>query len=480
MIAVRLRASVALSLLVTTGVLFLLVAGGASAASFPGIWRAAGRLPAGSLTGVSCPSASLCVAIDGSGDVFSSTDPAAGAKAWSKTSIDGTNGLTGVACVSRGLCVAVDSAGNLATSTDPADGAWAVSNLEGANQFIGVACPSGSLCVAATATDLLVSKDPAAGASSWQITPNADAATGPECGKYGGNDGCAVSMDFLSCGSSTSCTAVDDYGGTLSGDPLTGTWTSNSGGGLQIDGLACLSDGTCLTECSVGAGLAGQECTVTTYDATDLCAGPAGCSTISNQQLSGLWCRSSAMCFATDQNGDLIASTSPTAGTTAWTTVFLRPTTNRYQPVTGVSCPTSSLCAAVTGTGQLLLGSPLPPASQIKRLLATELSLTPAQASPAALLKQNGCSRKFSSPSAGQLAITWTAPAKPGSRRRSVIAKGTGKFKSSGTIKIKILLTKAGKRLLRAGHSVQVASSARLAHTGSSPITATRTFQLKK
>jgi hypothetical protein len=66
-----------------------------------------------------------------------------------------------------------------------------------------------------------------------------------------------------------------------------------------------------------------------------------------------------------------------------------------------------------------------------------------------------------------QLTITWTAAAKPGSPSRSVIATGTGKFKSSGTIKIKIVLTNAGKRLLRAGHSVQVAGSARLTHAGS-------------
>jgi hypothetical protein len=31
------------------------------------------------------------------------------------------------------------------------------------------------------------------------------------------SSGYAVSMDFLSCGSLTSCTAVDNFGGTLSG-----------------------------------------------------------------------------------------------------------------------------------------------------------------------------------------------------------------------------------------------------------------------
>ena len=475
-----LRVRLAKSLLLTTVALLFLGAGSASAGSFPGIWRAAGRLPASTLTGLSCPAASLCVAVDGSGDAWSSTDPVAGPPDWAQTAIDETHGLTGVACPSKWLCVAVDNAGNLATSTNPAGGVWTLTNLEGASQFIGVACPTQSLCVTATATDLLVSRDPAAGASSWQIIHNADSATGPECGKYGADSGCAVAMDFLSCGSATSCTVVDDYGGTLTGDPLSGTWTSGSGGGLQIEGLACLADGTCLTECAVGAGLAGAQCTGTQYYATDLCSGPQGCFTISSHQLSGLWCPSVAMCFATDPNGDLIASSHPTTGSSAWTTTYVKPAASSYLAVTGLSCPTSSLCVAVNAGGGLLLGAPLPTAGQIKRQLAQELSLTSAQARPATLVKRNGCSCAFSSPSAGQLTITWTAAGNAGSRSRSVIATGVGRFKSSGTIKIKIVLTRAGERLLRRARSLRVDGSARLTGAGSPPITTSRVLLLKQ
>ncbi len=76
---------------------------------------------------VSCASASLCVAVDSAGDVTASTNPTGGAAAWSATNVDGTNDLSAVSCTSTPslLCVAVDGAGDVVTSTNPAGGAGA-------------------------------------------------------------------------------------------------------------------------------------------------------------------------------------------------------------------------------------------------------------------------------------------------------------------------------------------------------------------
>jgi hypothetical protein len=428
-------------------------------------------LDTSSLTGVSCPSTSLCVATDATGDVFTSTTPAAGVRTWIKTSIDESNRLTGVACPSTDLCVAVDNAGNLATSTDPAHNAWTVTNVEGTNPFIGVECPSTSVCAAATATDVLVSNSPSAGASAWTITRNADSATGPQCGKYGGTSGCSVTMLLLSCGSPNYCAAVDDNGGMLAGDPLMGTWTSSGGPGLMIEGLACRPDGSCLTLCGAGAGLAGEQCPGNQYDATDLCDGDS-CFTITHQQASGLWCPSISLCFATDGGGGLIASTRPTAGTNAWTTVYLGHANTTYLAVSGLSCPSSTLCVAVNAGAQLLIGAPLPTTAQIKRLLAEQL----APPRPQTLFKRHGCSWSFSSPSAGRLTITWKLAGKR--RAHPVIARGTATFHSSGTTKIKISLNPTGKRLLRGARSVRIAAAARVIGAGAPAITASRTFSL--
>jgi hypothetical protein len=74
----------------------------------------------GGLRAVSCPSVSLCVAVDASGDVVTSTDPAGGAGAWRVAHVDrntqwcGNHSapcqvpFDGISCASASLCVAWD------------------------------------------------------------------------------------------------------------------------------------------------------------------------------------------------------------------------------------------------------------------------------------------------------------------------------------------------------------------------------------
>ncbi len=70
--------------------------------------------------GVSCPSSSLCVAVDRDGNVATSTDPgAAAATSWAVKDVDVNNELTSVSCPSSSFCAAVDYGGDVLTSTDP-------------------------------------------------------------------------------------------------------------------------------------------------------------------------------------------------------------------------------------------------------------------------------------------------------------------------------------------------------------------------
>jgi len=110
------------------------------------------------LSGVSCPSVKLCVATDWVGNVFTSRHPAGRASAWSETNVklaffgDPLHpSLAGVSCPTPSLCVAVDGGGNVLSSTDPTGGAsaWTSSNVV-ATAIRGVSCPSASLCVAVT------------------------------------------------------------------------------------------------------------------------------------------------------------------------------------------------------------------------------------------------------------------------------------------------------------------------------------------
>ena len=65
---------------------------------------------------ISCPSAAMCVAIDQSGDVVTSTNPTGGAADWTRTTIDPGNALTSLSCP-PGACIAGDNAGNILVGT---------------------------------------------------------------------------------------------------------------------------------------------------------------------------------------------------------------------------------------------------------------------------------------------------------------------------------------------------------------------------
>ena len=114
------------------------------------IWNAA-RVDAHDLRMVSCPSEALCVAIDRSGDVLTSSAPTRGASAWSVSAVTPGQELTDVACPSMVLCVATGYPSGILISTNPAGGpaAWAsLSNPAGQGYPDHVACPSVSTCVA--------------------------------------------------------------------------------------------------------------------------------------------------------------------------------------------------------------------------------------------------------------------------------------------------------------------------------------------
>jgi hypothetical protein len=124
--------------------------------------------------GISCPSTSLCVAVDEAGNILTSTDPAGGASTWSApVSVDPGHALSQVSCPTAGLCVAVDNAGNVVTSTSPTGGvaAWSVAHIAtDVSGTLGVTCVSASLCMVVGVDGLIYSANPAGGAGTWTTT----------------------------------------------------------------------------------------------------------------------------------------------------------------------------------------------------------------------------------------------------------------------------------------------------------------------
>ncbi len=188
-------------------------------------WFAAGVDGATELTSVSCPATTLCVAVDAAGNVVTSESPTAGAGAWAVSKVDsspassnsdnaGSVRLRGVSCPSISLCVAVDAAGNVLSSTNPAGGptAWTLTHADTNRSYgcgggglacqpplVGISCPSTLLCAAVDFSgNVLTTRTPTA--------PGAWTSVSAHPGALG-------SLWGISCPTLGFCATVDGTGG---------------------------------------------------------------------------------------------------------------------------------------------------------------------------------------------------------------------------------------------------------------------------
>jgi hypothetical protein len=145
----------------------------------PNTWTVTHVDPGEPLNAVACPQVTECVAVDAAGNVVSSTDPAGGVAAWTISHVDNTvttggaqSNLTDIACPTSSLCVAVDDSGNIVTSAQPSGGAssWNVADIDGTTPLTGVACASAQQCVVVDGAEDLTSDDPAGGVPAWALT----------------------------------------------------------------------------------------------------------------------------------------------------------------------------------------------------------------------------------------------------------------------------------------------------------------------
>ena len=261
------------------------------------------------LTAAACPSASLCVTVDDVGDVLTSNNPAGGAAAWATAPIDPGHGLSGVACPSAELCVAVDTAGNVLSSADPAGGAsaWSTAPVDLGHALSSVSCPAVTLCVAAdTNRDLATSADPAGGAGGWTVAPLSQAVAPAS----------PTSTVSVSCPSTALCVAVDGIGDTWSSTEPTGgatTWTASQIGRFnEMLALACPNASLCAAGDDAGNIVSSTNPT-----------GGASAWSISpvepRHRIGSIACASPSLCIAADDRGELPTTVNPTAGASAWT-----------------------------------------------------------------------------------------------------------------------------------------------------------------
>jgi trypsin len=123
-------------------------------------------------------------------------------------------------------------------------------------------------------------------------------------------------------------------------------------------------------------------------------------------------------------------------------------------------------------------------AEQIQTLLAKELTPTGKGAKIASLLKAGGWTITFEALEAG-IAVLQYYQLPPGAKlakanaKPVLVAAGRASFSAAGTMKLKVKLTSAGKRLLKHRRGRKLTAKGTFTPAGEGPVSATKTFVLK-
>jgi hypothetical protein len=304
-----------------------------------------------SLTGISCATSTLCVAVDSEGHALVSTDPEAGfAATWASLKIDGTTELTGISCASESLCVAVDAKGEAILSTTPtvaSSASWSTRfAIDSGKALSAISCPSGARCVAVDGEGhTILATNPGTGVgTAWSPAQEVD-------GK--------LPLTGVSCASGALCVAVDGEGDAL--------WSSEPAGGPGawhprpidpshgLDSISCVPApaALCAAVDSSGGAFASanpERGAGATWSAT------GGIDTFGAPRAVG--CSATGLCVVVDSSGHAFASDNVTAGIPAWPEA---PLSSPNKGFTGISCVSEGLCAGIGGEGQVLVARVPPP-----------------------------------------------------------------------------------------------------------------------
>lgn len=311
------------------------------------------------ITGLSCASPALCVAVDDAGAILRSAQPTGAASTWHRAAVQpaASQGLNAVSCPATGFCATVGQQDEVGNSSRPGSGApWRFAQLpfsyEPGNgggptryDLTSISCSSFRLCVAGNSEfGLMVSTHPGGGASAWKFLP---------IGAFN-----ADSFDAVSCPTKSFCVAGEANFGrvAVSTRPAsTGSaWRfqkiASGVGSLApaISSVSCSSPTFCLAADASGA--------VHTTSRPTRGAGAWKRVKIASSRLTGAWCRSRGLCVVIDSRGHAWASTQPAGNRSAWHSVTLKTTgypiatTSQGRPRT-VSCAKTKVCLAGSGDG---------------------------------------------------------------------------------------------------------------------------------
>jgi photosystem II stability/assembly factor-like uncharacterized protein len=293
-------------------------------------WSAQAIPGAGALSAISCPTESLCVAVDASGRALRTLDPTAAVPSWGAVAVTGTP-LSAVSCASATLCVAVGGHG--AFTSGDGGASWSPpASIDPEGTLTSVVCPAASLCVAVDqAGRAFATNGP--GSASWpsfEIDP-------------------ANHLQAVSCSSASSCVTVDTAGrafGTQS--PTSGVWPGRPIDAFALNAVSCSPSGPCVAVDAKGNALVSADAgsAASTWSSTPIDAG---------RSLGAISCASSGLCVALDEH-QAFASDNALAAIPSWTA-----SNADAAALTGISCLPAGLCVAVDAAGRAISGRVPPP-----------------------------------------------------------------------------------------------------------------------
>jgi hypothetical protein len=475
--------------------------------------------PSAQLATIACPSTSLCVAADRSGNVITSTDPTGGTAAWHVSHVDRNEGcspqqcsLNTVACPSTSFCAATDSAGYVFTFTDPMAMAetaeWSSAQIGAPYSLTALSCPSSLLCVAVGHSDAITSTSLASGADAWHATliDTSPCPTGKACFSAGPGppESQERQLEAISCPSVSLCVAGDRDGHILvSSDPTGGiqAWNAAYVDGETESGLTGLDPQTPIAEISCpsvslcvaadGTGNivtsqnpTGGAPTWTVSRATPrIIAAPEPISLVSLDCPSASFCVGVQNTLYEGHEPTEVALTHDPLDGKEWTRGII----DRVGQLNAISCPTSSLCVAVDNKGNVIVGRELPPPTrgQIRTLLRTEITPSGGRSLIGPLLHRGNFSLAFNPPAPGNVRIRWllssTRTGSPSNRVKALlIAHGQRHFPEGESEPVTLRLTRVGIALLKHDNHAQLTSESTFTPQGSRPVTAIEQFMLRR
>jgi hypothetical protein len=301
------------------------------------------------ITGISCPTASLCVAVDLNGNALVTRTPRRPAT-WRRFEIDSVAPLDAVSCPSRGFCASVDTMGRVVTSADPTGGsaAWTAvqirQDLDIGGTALGVpltavSCASAHLCVSGNdfPREIMTATHPRGGPGAWSDQIGI------------GHRYSADGLVSVSCASTRFCAALGDAAIYASTAP-TGPASTKLEISTSLEAISCGSRRLCVAVAgngdAVGSGGVWRSTNPATRHPRWALSHP------DPDQQFAVACRGRALCVATDSAGRVAMSAHPAASHPSWQTAHV----DRSNVMSGISCPTIKLCVAADTSGNVLVG----------------------------------------------------------------------------------------------------------------------------